>query len=260
MSSAVRTETWRPRADLRGLALPLALVAAAEIAARATGLESDTLAPPSAVARVLGATLADGSLLAATAQTLGGSLAGLLIGLVAGLALGTLMGLSRLLDRLLSVSVEIARPTPSIALVPIAMMVFGLGLGMEVAVVAFATLWPVLLLTRAAVAGVEPKLIEVARVLDLGPGATVAKVVLPAILPRLFVAFRLAAGIALIVAVTVEVTANPIGLGYALMSAQQSLDPARMLAALVWVGVVGWGLNAGLLHLERRLFAHGRPA
>ena len=66
---------------------------------------------------------------------------------------------------------------------------------------------------------------------------------IPAALPRIFVAFRLAAGIALIVAVTVEIAINPIGLGSAIMLAQQALRPELMLAYLVWLGMVGWGLN-----------------
>ena len=105
-------------------------------------------------------------------------------------------------------------------------------------------MWPLLILTRAAVRGVEPRLMEVSRALRLTPGARVTKIVIPAALPRIFVAFRLAAGIALIVSVTVEIAINPLGLGHAIMTAQQALRPDLMLAYLVWLGIVGWGLNA----------------
>ena len=71
-----------------------------------------------------------------------------------------------------------------------------------------------LIVTRNAVAGVDPALYDVARVLRLTPLARIVKIVLPAALPRIFVGFRLAAGIALTVAVTVEVSTNPLGLGY----------------------------------------------
>ncbi|WP_163360685.1 ABC transporter permease subunit, partial [Klebsiella aerogenes] len=74
--------------------------------------------------------------------------------------------------------------------------------------------------TRAAVRGVEPRLLEVARALRLSPFARIWKIVIPAALPRIFIAFRLAAGAALIVAVTVEITMNPMGLGFAMMTAQ----------------------------------------
>jgi sulfonate transport system permease protein len=104
-----------------------------------------------------GAALSDGSLLAATAFTLGSAALGLALGAVLGLALGTLLGLSRRAARLASLSIEVLRPVPSVALIPLAMLVFGFGLRMEVSVVAFACLWPMLVLTQAAVLQVEPR-------------------------------------------------------------------------------------------------------
>jgi hypothetical protein len=79
----------------------------------------------------------------------------------------------------------------------------------------------------------------------------VRKIVIPAMVPRLFVALRLGVAIALVVAVTVEIAANPHGMGYAIMIAQQSLDPALMLAWLFWIGVVGYAINAGALALQQ---------
>jgi NitT/TauT family transport system permease protein len=129
---------------------------------------------------------------------------------------------------------------------------------MEIVIVAFACVWPILILSRAAIGGIEPRLIEVSRALRLSPADRVRKVIIPAALPRIFLAFRLAAGIALIVAVTVEIAINPIGLGAAIMTAQQALRPDLMLAYLVWIGAVGYALNIGLLLAQRHLF--GRAA
>jgi sulfonate transport system permease protein len=111
-----------------------------------------------------------------------------------------------------------------------------------------------LVLSRAAVSGVEPRLIEVARMLRLTPLARVFKVVAPAALPRIFVALRLAVGISLVVAVTVEIAVNPIGLGNGIMTAGQALRPDVMLAYLLWIGIVGFTLNAGLVFAQNRLF------
>jgi ABC-type nitrate/sulfonate/bicarbonate transport system permease component len=146
--------------------------------------------------------------------------------------------------------VEFLRPIPSVALIPLAMLVFGFGLRMEVSVVAFATFWPMLVLAQAAARQVEPRLLEVARALQLSPATCVAKIVLPAMVPRLFVALRLGVAIALVVAVTVEIAANPSGMGYAMMIAQQSLDPALMLAWLFWIGVLGYAINTGAQALQ----------
>jgi sulfonate transport system permease protein len=238
---------------LKSLVFPAVLLGALELWARTTGQGSDAIAPPSAALRALGQAALDGSLLEATAFTLGSAALGLAIGALGGLLLGTLLGLSRRAGQLGYLSVEVARPIPSVALIPLAMLVFGFGLRMEVSVVAFACLWPMLVLTQAAVLQVEPRLLEVARALQLSPRRRFAWIVGPAIVPRLFVALRLGVAIALVVAVTVEIAANPHGMGYAMMIAQQSLDPALMLGWLAWIGVVGYVINAGALALQRRV-------
>jgi ABC-type nitrate/sulfonate/bicarbonate transport system permease component len=236
---------------LRAAAIPLLLLAALEIYTRTQAAGSDALAPPSAALRAWWGALTDGSLWQATAFTLGTAALGLALGLGAGVALGTLLGLSRRAAALGFLSIEVLRPIPSVALIPLAMLVFGFGLRMQLAVVAFATLWPALVLTQAAARQVEPQLLEVAAALQLGPWQRVRCIVLPAMVPRLFVALRLGVAIALVVAVTVEIAANPHGMGYAMMIAQQSLDPALMLAWLGWIGVVGFVINAAALRLQQ---------
>ena len=231
---------------LKPLLLPVAALALVEIWARAVHLQSDSLAPPSAIVRALFDCIADGSLLTATRDTLFPAFAGLLIGGSIGLAFGLALGIFRIFDRLMEVTIEAIRPIPSIALLPIALIALGFGYRMEIVIVAFSCVWPVLILSRAAVAGIEPRLIEVSRALRLSPADRVRKIIIPAALPRIFLAFRLAAGIALIVAVTVEIAINPNGLGAAIMTAQQALRPDLMLGYLLWIGLVGYALNAGL--------------
>lgn len=240
--------------DWRGLVIPVGFIVLAEVAARATGWESSMLASPSGIIAAFWTALIDGTVLHATAETLVTSLAGLLIGALLGIWLGVLLGLVPGADRLLEFSIEALRPVPAVALIPIALLVFGFGFRMEIAIVAFAAFWPIVILTRAAVAGVEPRLLQVARALGFGAFSRVWKIVLPAALPRIFVAFRLAAGIALIVAVTVEIASNPLGLGYNMILAQQTLRPELMLALLVWLGIIGWAFNQLLLWSQKRLF------
>ncbi len=235
---------------IRAFVLPVLLLAALEWWARTVGRGSDAVAPPTAALQALAGAVTDGSLLAATGFTLGSAAIGLAIASALGLALGTLLGLSRRAAGMGFLSIEVLRPIPSVALIPLAMLVFGFGMRMEVSVVAFACAWPLLILTQAAVRQVDPQLLEVALALQLGPLARFTRIVLPAIVPRLFVALRLGVTIALVVAVTVEIAANPHGMGYALMIAQQSLDPALMLAWLFWIGLVGFAINAGALRLQ----------
>ena len=242
------------RFDPRGFVLPIGLIAFAEIYAYATNLQSDALAPPSDILVSGLAALADGSMLYATWQTLANAMLGLAIGFTLGMTLGILMGLFRPLNRLLEVTVETLRPIPSVALIPVALLVYGFGHRMEYSIVAFATIWPALILTRAAIAGIEPRLLEVSRALQLSLRARIFKIVIPAALPRIFVALRLAVGISLIVSVTVEVTTNPMGVGYKMMEASQALRPGLALAYLVWVGILGWAVNRFMLFVQKHAF------
>lgn len=240
------------------LLLPLTALVAFEAWARAAHLQSDSLAPPSAIMMAMIGALADYSIPIATRDTLFSAFAGLAIGGAIGLALGIAFGISDALNRLMEVTVEAIRPIPSIALLPIALIALGFGYRMEIVIVAFACVWPMLILSSAAVRGIEPRLMEVSRALRLPHAQRVWKIIIPAALPRIFVAFRLSAGIALIVAVTVEIAINPIGLGAGIMLAQQALRPDLMLAYLVWIGLIGYGLNILLILTQRRLF--GRAA
>lgn len=235
----------------RAFVFPAVLLGLVEAWARTVGRSSDAIAPPSAAALALGQLAADGSLLGATAFTLGSAALGLAIGAGAGTLIGIVLGLSRRAAAAGFLTVELLRPVPSVALIPLAMLAFGFGVRMEVSVIAFATFWPVLVLAQAAARQVEPRLLEVGAALQLTPRQLLTSIVLPAMTPRLFVALRLAVAIALVVAVTVEIAANPHGMGYAMIIAQQSLDPATMMAWLAWIGVVGYAVNAGALALQR---------
>ncbi len=239
---------------LRSFTFPAVILGLLEVYSRVIAPNSDALAPPSKVAVAFYTALVksgDDSVIQASVFTLGSAGFGLLLGATLGLTFGILLGLSRRASTMGSLSIEVLRPVPSVALIPLAMLVFGFGYRMEISVVAFATFWPLLILTQAAVMQVDPRLLEVARALDLSPWARTTKIVIPAMLPRLFVALRLGVAIALVVAVTVEIAANPSGMGYALMIAQQSLAPALMLAWLFWIGLVGYAINAATLRLQR---------
>ncbi|MEX0406874.1 ABC transporter permease [Aquibium sp. LZ166] len=234
----------------RGAILPVSVIAAAQFAATTYGIQSDALASPVEILASLLQALADGSMIRATLETLGAALGGLLVGGSAGILAGIVLGLSGVLNRLMTVSIELVRPVPSVAIIPLFMLVFGLGFRLEIAVVAFGVVWTVLVLTRAAVAGIEPRLLEVARVLGMSRAQAIWKIVLPSALPRIFVALRLAATVSLIVAVTVEVAVNPLGLGYGMQIAQQALRPEWMFAYLVWLIIVGWSFNYLLVRIE----------
>ena len=239
---------------LKGLLLPALVLLLWEWAARSGALKAESVSYPSAIAVAALRMLLDGSLLRAAAQTFGAAMGGLAVGASLGIAVGMALGLSRTLAQLTRVSTEALRPIPSVALIPLALLAYGYGFRMEGSVVAFTCFWPLLIVTESAVRSIEPRLIDVGRVLNFNLAQRVAKIVLPAALPRIIVGLRLAAAMALVVAVTVEITANPMGLGYALIVAQESMRPDRVFAFVAWIGVFGWALNAALLRMQHRWF------
>jgi sulfonate transport system permease protein len=240
----------------QAFAFPLVLLTVFEAWFRLSGRISDTLAPPSTWPVEFVASLMDGTLAHATGETFAAMLSGLAIGTGLGLVCGIATGMSRIADDTSHLAIEMLRPIPSVALLPLALMIFGFGYKMEIFVVAFATFWPFLILSHSAVAQVERGLLEVARAMGLSAFDTAWKIVLPAAAPRLLTAFRLAAGIALVVAITCEIAANPQGLGHALMLSQETLRPSRMFVFLIWIGLLGLLMNTLLLRIERHLFAH----
>jgi NitT/TauT family transport system permease protein len=235
----------------RGLLIPIAALAAWELFSWVGYLPPDTISRPSAAMAAGWAAMLDGSMPIATLQTLQAALLGLALATAAGVAAGLVLASSPIAALALEPSLEVLRPVPPVALIPLSLLLLGFGLSMEAAVVAFACFWPILIATAAAVRSVEPRLIEVARALELPYVAQIAKVVIPATVGRIFVGVRIAAGIALVVAVTVEIVVNPRGLGYGMITAQQSLRADLMYAELLWVGAVGWAVNFALLQLDR---------
>ena len=224
--------------------LPVALILLAETIERIAELNSLTVAIPSSIAAAFWAALQDGSIVNATTQTLLSVAIGVTIGTVIGLLLGIMLGLVRQLDRVFALTIELIRPIPTVALIPLVILISGLGYVTEISIIAFGTLWPVFIISRAAIHDVEPRLFEVAQALGLSWMQRVLMIVIPSIAPRIFLAFRLAVGFALIIAVTVEITTNPLGLGNSMTLAQNALNPALALALLVWIGLVGWVLHS----------------
>ena len=226
-----------------GAVIPLSLVLAWEALWHVDGLRLESLSRPTDVWHAFLVGMADGSIVRATGQTLEAALTGFFLACVLGIVLGIAIGLLPRLERIVSPTIDALRPIPSVALIPLSLMIFGFGASMEATVVAFACVWPVLLITISSVKGMEPRLLEVSRVLQLSTLERAFKVVIPAALSGIVVGLRLALAIALIVAITVEIVINPRGLGHEMMAAQQALQFDRMYACLIWVGALGWAIS-----------------
>jgi NitT/TauT family transport system permease protein len=249
--SMERLSAW-----LAGAWVPLAVLVVWEAILVLRPSASELMARPSAIAQNFLAALGSDGFWIATMQTLGAAGWGALLAMVLALLLGLMIGLWPRFETLAAPLVGTLRPVPAVALIPLGILVFGFGAAMEILTVAFAVLWPALAIVVGAIRGLEPRLHEVARTLELSLWQRIRWIVWPQLVPRLILMLRLSLGVALVVAVTVEIAANPQGLGYGIVSAQQALQPAQAFAWLVWLGMLGVGINALLSLLERRLKAY----
>lgn len=243
------------RYRLFGLLLPVLLIAIWQVAAISPAFPVDTLSDPFAILSALIKLMIDGTVTVATFDTLVSGGLGLTLGAALGGLAGLAVGLWHSADRLTSGITEFLRPVPAVALLPLALLLFGFGSLMEISIVAFAVFWPVMIIMRGAIRNIDPQILEVATALEFRPFDRLVKFLLPSIQREIFVALKIGIGVAFVVAVTVEIVVNPRGLGYQLVLAQVGLKPDKVFAFLFWVGLVGWGASAFLDFIEKRLFS-----
>jgi NitT/TauT family transport system permease protein len=230
--------------NLVGLATMAMLVGLWELVVSSGFLDYQFLPAPSAVAGSIGTLVSSGDLTRNIAHTVYVTLVGWALASAIGIGLGLLLGLSDTVWRYSMASIEVMRSIPPVSLVPVALLVFGFSVRMELMIIVFVSAWPVLVNTIDGVRGVRAELLDVARMLRMGTATRIRKVLLPAAMPSIVVGLRLGLSLSLVLAVVAEMIGNPKGLGNALVSAQQALQPEEMFAYVFAIGVLGIGLNA----------------
>jgi NitT/TauT family transport system permease protein len=226
-------------AAARAVAGLAVLAAAYEVLRRAVVLPGDSTPSVWSMGSALAAGLADGTLTGPLGDTAQAWAVGLAVAAAIGIPLGAATGLSRWTDAVTGVAVEFLRPVPAVALVPVGIVVFGLETGLQVFLVAFATVWPVLIGSRHGVRAVDPLLIDSARALGQSQTRVLYRVVLPAAVPAVVTGLRTAAGVGVVVAVAVEIVSGSPGLGYYLNSAQEGGQVTDAFAAVLLAGLFG---------------------
>lgn len=172
---------------------------------------------------------------------------------ILGVVLGAAIGSSRAARDYLEPLLEFLRPLPASAIIPVAILFLGLSNSMSTAVIAFGSLWPVLLATVQAFAAMEPQLLELCETLRMSRLQVLRKVTLPAALPDILAGARVGLSIALILAVVTEMQASLPGLGQNILLAQRSYRSPELYAGIAALGVLGFIANHLLLLAERRL-------
>ena len=248
-----RTLRWHDPERWLGLATVAVLVGLLEAAVRAGAVNRALVPAPSTVAQKLVALVGAGEVLRPLGETLA-LLALAYVGACAvAVAVGLLMGRFAWVHGLLEPLVEVLRPLPKPALLPPLILFLGIGAEMKLTIIGLGVFFPVLVNTVQGVRGTEPVLLDAARTFGHSRLHTLLAVVLPASLPMVLAGMRVSLGLGLVLVVIAEMMAGTGGVGYLILDMQRSFRVPEMYAWTVILAVLGWGLNALFVRLERRV-------
>lgn len=244
----------RQRAVLGALGL-LAAAAVFELIPR-VGLVSPRFLPPfSAMIAALGREASTAAFWRALLDTVRGWALGLTIAVVAGVVIGVVIGSRRGLRTATASTIEFLRPIPSVALIPIAILLYGAQLRSTLLLVVYASFWPVLLQVIHGVADLDPVARDTALSYRFTAWGKIRYLLLPTALPYILTGVRLSAAVALILAITAELVIGVPGLGREIGLAMASSAVPAMYALILVVGLFGVAVNVVFRALERRVLS-----
>ncbi|MBO3741173.1 ABC transporter permease [Actinoplanes flavus] len=236
-------------AGLAGLLLVM------ELAPRLGLVDERYLPPASRIAAALAEEAGTPAFWTALTDTLIAWSAGLAIAVGAAVLAGIVIGSIPVLRSLTASTIEFLRPIPSVALIPLAVLMYGTDLGSTLLLVCYAAFWQVLVQVLYGVADVDPVAFETARSFRFSAWGRIRHVLWPTALPYVFTGVRLAASVALVLAITAELVIGSPGLGKEIAVAQASEAVPTMYALIVVTGVLGVIINLLARTGERRLLA-----
>jgi ABC-type nitrate/sulfonate/bicarbonate transport system permease component len=270
MSDAAASDGPAPAVEARKPASPLAMLWGSrwlgvgfiavllvlwEIAAASGVMPAMSFPRMSAILATWWGLIVSGELLGELVPSLWRMFAGYFIGVALGIVLGLLMGYVRFFYNLLEPITEVLRPIPSPAYLPIVILFLGIDDEMKIFMIAFASLFPVLLNTYSGVRSVDPVQLQTARTFGVSGRKLLWQIVLPAASPYIFTGMRVSLALALIVMVISEMVAASSGIGYFILSAQRGFKIREMFAGVLTLAALGYILNRAFLAIESRVLA-----
>ncbi|MFG2024845.1 ABC transporter permease [Streptomyces sp. NPDC048825] len=248
----VRRTLDRARTPLRGLAGLAGLVVLLEVLPHTGVVSADYLPPASDMGRALWQMLGEDAFWTALGDTLTGWGLGLAIAVVAGVVAGVVIGSVPVLRAVTASTIEFLRPIPSVALIPVAVLLYGTDLESKLLLVVYASFWQVLVQVLAGMQDVDPVAEDTARSYQMGGWGRVRYVLWPTALPYVMTGVRLAATVALVLTITAELVIGSPGLGNQLAVAQTSGAVPRVYALVLVTGLLGVAVNLVARAVERR--------
>ena len=177
---------------------------------------------------------------------------GFLLAALIAIPLGLLMGWSSILQRILTLPIEIIRPIPPLAWIPIAILWLGIGVKSAAFIIFLGAFFPILLNTINGVISIDPIYLDAARTLNAKEKDIFLKILLPGSVPSIFLGLRIGVGIGWMTLVAAEFTGvkEGYGLGYMIMTARDIQRPDEIVAGMLAIGLIGLGINGGLKACE----------
>lgn len=241
--------------QLLGVAGIIGFLATWELIPR-LGLINERFLPPAS--EVVAALVVDFGLTAfwvAVGETMKAWFLGLLIAVAAAVLLGFIIGSSDFLRKATNSTIEFLRPIPSVALIPLAVLLFGVKIESSLLLIVYASFWQVLIQVLYGVADVDMVANNTAKTYGLGRMARIRYVVFPTALPYLMTGVRLAAAVALVLAITAELVIGSPGLGREIALAQSGGAISGMYALVLATGLIGVLINMVMRKIEKRILA-----
>jgi sulfonate transport system permease protein len=250
----------RAKPRIRSLSLgrwasPLALLALWEAGSRAGVIPSRILAAPSSVVLTLWSMILSGDLPTNLLVSLARAGAGLLIGVVVGSLLAVGAGLSKRGELAIDPPLQMLRTLPALALSPLLIVWLGIGESAKIALIAFATTFPIYLNLYNGVRGVDVRLVEAARSFGLSDLEVIRHVIIPAALPSFLVGLRYALSVSVLILVAAEQINAQAGLGYLINNARDFMRTDILVVCLLVYALLGLGADFIVRTLERRVLA-----
>lgn len=231
---------------------PLLLVLLWELGSRTGFIPERTLAAPSAVIGTLIEMVISGELPSNLLVSFGRAAAGLLLGVTIGGLLGLIAGLSRSGEVAVDPLMQIKRTIPVLALTPLFIVWFGIGETPKIALIAFATIFPVYLNLYSGIRGADLRLLDAARSFGLTRSEQIWHVILPAALPSLLVGLRYALSLSILVLVVAEQINASAGLGYLINNARDFMRTDIIVVCLMVYAILGLGADWLVRSVENR--------
>jgi sulfonate transport system permease protein len=241
------------RAALLYLALPAALVGLWQALSVLGFIKPMLLPPPTKVAATLAALVASGDLFRHLGISLLRVLEGFALAAAIGLPLGIGIGLSRTLDRMTDLIIQLLKPIPPIAWIPLAILWFGIGEGGKVFIIFLGAVFPIVVNAVDGIRQTDHRFVELARILEVSRARFILRVILPGALPAIMTGLRTGLMVAWICVVAAELIAAASGLGYLIMDARQLMQTDQVLVGMIAIGAMGKVLDVVLRAAERRL-------